>query len=69
VIGPVLEFSDLQRISGYDRRADVERWDESNGIPVKGCRGGVWTTLAALHRALGLPAANEDGGEYPPELI
>jgi hypothetical protein len=69
VIGPVLEFVDLQRISGFERRADVERWAGSIGVPVKPCRGGVFTTLAALNRALGLPAANEDAGAYPPDVV
>lgn len=69
MIGPVLEFSDLQRLSGFDRRADVERWAENAGVPVKPCRGGVWTTLAALNRALGLSAANDDATAYPPDVI
>jgi hypothetical protein len=66
VIGPVLEFSDLQRLSGFERRADVERWAETAGVPVKPCRGGVWTTLDALNQALGL-AANDDA--YPAGMV
>lgn len=54
MIGPVMEFSDLQRLSGYERRADVERWAADNGLAVKPCRGGVWTTVPALNQALGL---------------
>lgn len=69
MIGTVLEFPDLQRLSGFDRRADVQRWAEDNGIPVKPCRGGVWTTLPALNRALGLPVANDDAEGYGPEVV
>lgn len=69
MIGPVLQFEDLQKISGYDRRADVEKWAERSGIPVKPCRGGVWTTLAALNRALGLPAANDEAAPYGADVI
>jgi len=66
----VLEFSDLQRLSGFDRRADVERWAATIGLPVKACRGGVWTTLDALNRALGLPAANDDEhSPYPADIL
>lgn len=66
MIGPVLEFPDLQKLSGYQRSADVERWAQENGIPVRSCRGGVWTTLPALDRALGL-ASNDDA--YPAEVV
>ncbi len=69
MIGPVLEFPDLQKLSGFDRRADVERWARDNGVPVKACRSGVWTTLAALNKALGLPAANEEPGAYAPDVV
>jgi hypothetical protein len=69
MIGPVLEFSDLQKLSGFDRRADVERWAETNHIPVKPCRGGVWTTMTALNRSLGVLPANDDAGHYPPDVI
>lgn len=65
----VLEFADLKRISGYNRRADVERWAKENGIAVKLCRGGVWTTLEAVNIALGVTAANEESPAYPPEVI
>lgn len=65
----VLEFADLKRISGYNRRADVERWAEDNGIAVKPCRGGVWTTLEAVNVALGVAAANDGAAPYDPDLI
>ena len=59
MIGPVLQFDDLQRISGYTRAADVERWATSIGLKVKPSREGVWTTANALDAALGI-AANAD---------
>jgi len=65
----VLEFADLKRISGYSRRADVERWAKDNGIAVKPCRGGVWTTLEAVNVALGVAAANDGAAPYDPDLI
>lgn len=70
MIGPVLEFSDLQKLSGFERRADVERWARDAGVPVKPCRGGVWTTLDALQRALGVPAANDgESTPYPSDVV
>jgi hypothetical protein len=69
MIGPVLEFPDLQKLSGFDRRADVERWAKDNGVPVKGCRGGVWTTLDALNKALGIVAANDDASPYQSDIL
>lgn len=65
----VLEFADLKRISCYNRRADVERWAKDNGIAVKPCRGGVWTTLEAVNIALGVTAANDNEASYAPEII
>nr|WP_277399864.1 hypothetical protein [Pseudoxanthomonas sp. LH2527] len=60
----------MQQISGYTRRADVEQWAEKAGVPVKPCRGGVWTTLDALNRALGVLPANDDANApYPADLI
>lgn len=69
MIGRIVEFADLQQLSGLKRRADVERWAEEAGVPVKPCRGGVWTTLDALNRALGVAPANEDAGHYGPEVV
>ncbi|MGY3265854.1 hypothetical protein ACVWZN_001927 [Lysobacter sp. HA35] len=67
MIGSVLEFADLQRVSGYDRRADVERWARDIGLSVRPCRGGVWTTVEALNAALGLLASNDDA--YPAGVV
>jgi hypothetical protein len=69
MIGQVLEFSDLQKLSGFERLADVQRWADNAGVPVKPCRKGVWTTTTALNRALGVIAANDDAGAYPPDVV
>lgn len=59
MIGPrVIEFADLQRLSGYTRLADVERWAVAIGLPVQRCRGGVFTTLDAVNHALGVPGVD-----------
>lgn len=64
----VLEFLDLQRLSGYNRLSDVERWAVDNRIPFKRCRGGICTTVTAFNSAMGiLPAANE--GSYGPDIV
>jgi len=68
VIGRVLEFKDLQRISGFDRRSDVERWAQSIGLKVRPCRGGVWTTEDAMNNALGV-ATTTDETQYPVGII
>jgi hypothetical protein len=67
MIGPIVEFSDLQRLSGFERRADVERWADAIGLHVKRCRGGVWTTLPALNDVLGL--IEDDADQYPPGVV
>ena len=54
VIGSIVEFEDLKRLSGFERRSDVERWADEIGLPVKRCRGGIWTTVDALNTALGI---------------
>ena len=65
----ILNFDHLKQISGYSRRADVERWAKDNGIAVKPCRGGVWTTLEAVNVALGVAAANDGAEPYDTHVI
>ena len=69
MIGNVYEFEDLQKISGFERRGDVERWADRIGVSVKPCRGGVWTTLDALNHALGLSASRGALDAYAPDVI
>lgn len=64
----VLHFEDLQRVSGYSRLADVEKWATNQGIRYKYSRRGIWTTLEAFNAALGLRAAN-DAEHYDPASV
>lgn len=58
VIGPVLQFSDLQELchpGGQPRLATVERWARAQGIPFRyDGKGGIWTTIDGLNYALGI---------------
>lgn len=64
--GPILEFADLQALTGYERLADVERCLEAAGIKVFRGRAGVWTTLQLVNAAGGL--SKPDGDAYPADL-
>lgn len=65
----IIEFEDLQKLSKQTQLAAVERWAVNNGIPFKHCRGGIWTTLAALNKALGVAAANDAAPAIDPDLV
>lgn len=56
----VLVFTDLQRITGYQRRSDVERSLADQGVRLFRGRTGPWTTLDLINQAAGIkPAAAE----------
>ncbi|MHA6572729.1 MULTISPECIES: hypothetical protein [Pseudomonas] len=56
----VLVFTDLQRITGYQRRSDVERTLIDQGVRLFRGRTGPWTTLDLINQAAGMkPAAAE----------
>lgn len=55
--GKVLTFEDLQRITGYQRRSDVERSLINQGIRMFRGRTGPWTTLDLIHQAAGIESA------------
>lgn len=56
----VLVFTDLQRITGYQRRSDVERSLIDQGVRLFRGRTGPWTTLDLINQAAGMkPAAVE----------
>lgn len=56
----VLIFTDLQRITGYQRRSDVERSLINQGVRLFRGRTGPWTTLDLINQAAGMkPAAAE----------
>lgn len=59
----VLTFDDLKRITGYARRADVERTLLEQGIRIFRGRSGPWTTVELINQAGGLrPAIQEQYG-------
>ncbi|EGH70722.1 hypothetical protein EIG75_22800 [Pseudomonas syringae] len=59
----VLTFEDLQRITGYQRRSDVERSLITQGIRMFRGRTGPWTTLDLIHHAAGIePVTSESYG-------
>ena len=53
----VLVFTDLQRITGYQRRSDVERTLIDQGVRVFRGRTGPWTTLDLINQAAGMKQA------------
>ncbi|WP_455827832.1 hypothetical protein [Pseudomonas kilonensis] len=56
----VLIFTDLQRITGYQRRSDVERSLIDQGVRLFRGRTGPWTTLDLINQAAGMkPTAAE----------
>ncbi|AXI59211.1 hypothetical protein DLD99_01560 [Pseudomonas kribbensis] len=56
----VLVFTDLQRITGYQRRSDVERSLIDQGVRVFRGRTGPWTTLDLINQAAGIKPAAPD---------
>ena len=59
----VLTFEDLKRITGYARRADVERTLHEQGIRLFRGRTGPWTTVDLINQAGGLrPVTQEHYG-------
>jgi hypothetical protein len=56
----VLVFTDLQRITGYQRRSDVERSLLDQGVRLFRGRTGPWTTLDLINQAAGMKPATAD---------
>lgn len=63
----VLTFEDLKRITGYGRRADVERTLHEQGIRVFRGRTGPWTTVDLINQAGGLRPATQE--KYGVEIL
>jgi hypothetical protein len=55
----ILEFADLQRLTGYERPADVAKALRQQHVHVFDGRNGPWTTLELLNYAGGMTAAND----------
>lgn len=56
----VLLFADLQAATGFDRRADVERYLRKSRIRFFPARDGVWTTIDLVNAAGGIKSAAND---------
>jgi len=74
LIGPILQFEDLQQLCRPGKRprlATVETWAKRQGIRYQyDAEGGIWTTVEALNAALGLGGSANDSAPYrPDELI
>lgn len=63
----VLTFQDLQRITGYQRRSDVERTLISQGVRIFRGRCGPWTTLALINHAGGIRTSNTE--QYDSDIV
>lgn len=71
MIGPVLNFDDLRRISRLGDKAkisSVERWARRIGLRYNyDARGGIWTTVAAMDAAVGVTVEKPE--TYRPEMV
>ncbi|MDT6920358.1 DUF4224 domain-containing protein [Pseudomonas atacamensis] len=56
----VLTFQDLQHITGYQRRSDVERSLIAQGVRLFRGRTGPWTTLDLINQAGGVTSASAE---------
>lgn len=56
----VLTFQDLQQITGYQRRSDVERTLIDQGVRIFRGRSGPWTTIDLINRAGGIKPDSDD---------
>ncbi|MDH4763381.1 hypothetical protein OMP44_10780 [Pseudomonas sp. CBMAI 2609] len=56
----ILTFQDLQSITGYNRRADVERILLDQGVRIFRGRTGPWTTLELINQAGGVKPASQE---------
>lgn len=62
-----MTFEDLRRITGYSRRADVERTLREQGVRVFRGRTGPWTTLALINHAGGLQPVQRE--QYDVDIL
>lgn len=63
----LVTFQDLQRITGYARRSDIERTLQEQGIHMFYGRSGPWTTLDLINQAGGLADGNQE--QYGTEIL
>ncbi|MGS8280404.1 DUF4224 domain-containing protein [Pseudomonas aeruginosa] len=60
VVPGVLTFQDLQQVTGYQRRSDVERCLIDQGVRIFRGRSGPWTTIDLINRAGGIKPDSDD---------
>lgn len=60
VTSDVLSFEDLQRITGYQRRSDVERTLNQQGIRLFRGKSGPWTTIDLINLAGGVGQGKQE---------
>jgi hypothetical protein len=73
MIGPILQFSDLQELCRPGERprlATVERWARTIGLRFRyDGKGGIFTTVDAINHALGLPGESESDLLDPEDIL
>ena len=62
-----LTFEDLQSLTGYTRRADIERSLSAQGIKFFYGKNGPWTTIDLINYAGGIRAGSDE--KYGAEII
>lgn len=67
VVSGVLTFEDLQHITGYQRRSDVERSLVEQGVRIFRGRCGPWTTLDLINKAGGIKPDSDD--KYDADIL
>ena len=60
---------DLERLTGYQRQADLEKWCLANGVRYFRGKAGIWTTLDAVNVALGLASVHPPAREPEPTVV
>lgn len=63
----LVSFESLKTLTGYERRSDIERSLQSQGIRFFHGRQGLWTTLALINYAGGAGTSNPE--HYDAEVI
>lgn len=67
IVPGVLTFEDLQTVTGYQRRSDVERSLVEQGVKIFRGRSGPWTTIDLVNKAGGLRPDADD--KYEPDIL
>jgi hypothetical protein len=63
----LVNFESLKALTGYERRSDIERSLQSQGIRYFYSRYGLWTTITLINHAGGAGAYNSEF--YDAEII